>query len=114
MGAQMQILVAICGVILSIGSVIGLIWKWMLPHIKDEIRKENEQYDADLAELQAKVSELELCSQKDYAAIQRHGAVDQAMMSALFALLEHAETTNGKGLMAAAKSELQKHLINHM
>ena len=110
----MQITITILTIIGAIGAVFALVRKWLLPHLREEIHATLKGMWSRLDTLEDGFDDLKAKSIKDFETLQRAAMIDQAMMTALFALLEHAETTNGKGLIAKAKSKLVAEMIEKL
>jgi hypothetical protein len=104
---QIELLTTIIGVIVGAGTVAGLVWKIRLPRIDERIREITEDFDK-------RISELEDKKVRDYERLKRHDENDQAIMSALFAILRHLQTTNETDLMEKVTAKLNEHLIEKL
>jgi uncharacterized protein YbjQ (UPF0145 family) len=105
--AGMQIVNVVLGMVIGLAAVGGVIWKVMLPQIKELIADRTSNHEKRLAM-------LERNSEKDLARLDRQEAENKAMMAALFAILGHLEEGNCTGEIKDARAELQRLLIGNI
>lgn len=99
---------AICGLILSIAAVIGL--------IASAVRKAkapNALQNERIAELERAVKRHDELFMNDLARFERIQAGNRIMQKCMLSLLSHGIDGNDIDGMKAARSELQEFLINH-
>ena len=99
---------AICGLIFSLASVIGL--------IASAVRKAkapNERQNERIAELERQVKRHDELFMNDLARFERIQGGNRIMQKCMLALLSHNIDGNDIDAMKSARMELQEFLINH-
>lgn len=99
---------AICGLILSIASVVTLIIT-IIRKAKAPEAKQNERLDA----LEKAVQKHDELFRNDLARFERMESGNRIMQKCMLALLSHGIDGNDIELMKQARSDLNEYLINH-
>jgi len=89
-------LLAVAGAIAIIGAAGGVIWRVILP----------------ARQIVKRVETLEQYSSVHYERLNKAEEYDKAVIRALIALLDHAESGNSTGAIKAAREALQLFLID--
>ena len=99
---------AICGLILSVASVVTLIIT-IVRKAKAPEAKQNERLDA----LEKAVQKHDELFRNDFVRFERMESGNRIMQKCMLALLSHGIDGNDIELMRQARSDLNDYLINH-
>lgn len=95
-----NLITSLLAVIISTSTVLGIVWKIMLPHLKETINAEHEER---ITKLEEKTKDLVKINNRD-----------KSIIKALIAILRHLETGNSTGEMIKARDTLAAHIIDEM
>jgi hypothetical protein len=116
----MNILLEIAGILVSIGSAVTIVWKLMLPKIKETIQDELSGTTGRLTEIEKKqdahMSLTEDLLGRDFENIKklqdRQTIIRKGLMALVDSVLE-SEVMNNKAEIANAKKDLINDLLEH-
>jgi hypothetical protein len=108
--------IEIAGVIVSIGAALGVVWKFMMPAIKDVIEREMLGSIEKLTSIEERLDTIEDLLARDYDSIQnlqnRQKIIRKGLMATIKSI-EESTVMNNKDGIAVVKEQLINDLLDN-
>lgn len=104
-------ILAILGVIVTLGAVEAVITRWLKPFKTLKKSLENKADKEDFEALQKKVNELEAYQNEDHRRIKNVEEGQMHLCKAMLAMVDHSVSGNSIDKLKQAKEDLQNYLI---